>query len=208
MSVEPTTDHPGIPSEPVGDFRFAFRCAMSVEEAEKLFRCDGDFRWGEEQDLHLNWLCETLEYTLASNPADTYERDVNTGRTGHWRQLREIWGYTVETAGEQVGVSAATISRYETGERKPHTTAYRSWLRKLWGQDVAYWRTHIFLECMIRDAWHPDEWQGGNMTPIWDAFWNEGGYFDQWKKTGVLPDTNPTGEPFDGIMELRGDKVA
>lgn len=109
-----------------------------------------------------------------------------------WLFIRTELGITLAEAAEAIGVHPASVSRWERGERDPtgdEADAYRTWLTDRRDELLEEYRTRIFELCAARDNW-PHMPTGTELEAIRHEFLRIGGWLDQWRRTGTLPNTN------------------
>jgi transcriptional regulator with XRE-family HTH domain len=113
-------------------------------------------------------------------------------RRDNWIFLRQDSGTTLDDLAAVLDVNKSTISRSERGERDPQGRAgerYQTWLIEQRALLIEGYRNGIFRLAAGRDEW-PYMPTGDEQEAIWREFWRAGGWADQWRRTGVLPNTN------------------
>lgn len=116
------------------------------------------------------------------------------GERFEWRTIRVSADLTIRELGELVGVSAPTISRWESGKRNPQAgegARYFQWLRDTDEYQIRKSADLIWKIVAKRDGWIPGPLAEYGWDNYWNVIWKPGGLFDKWQETGTLPRFTP-----------------
>ena len=108
-----------------------------------------------------------------------------------WQAIREEHGLTVAEAADEIGVHKATLSKWETGRNTPDDSsqpAYRFWLEEKQAELVDHYQNRIIDLVAIRDGWS-EQPAGVERDVLLEEFSRIGGWWDQWRRTGIAPNT-------------------
>lgn len=109
-----------------------------------------------------------------------------------WLFFRQEAGVNLADAAVEIGVDKSALSRWERGERTPNgepRRRYQAWLQRQRDGLLRFYASETFRLAAIRDDW-PYWPEGTEREAIWREFWRVGGWVDQWRRTGNLPNTN------------------
>lgn len=108
-----------------------------------------------------------------------------------WQFIRSDSGLSsVEAAGE-LGVATSTLNRWENGDRTPTEASrprYQHWLTEKKNDLVEAYRETAIDLIAERDGW-PGPPAGAEREALRDEFTRIGGFWDQWRRTGQIPNT-------------------
>jgi transcriptional regulator with XRE-family HTH domain len=114
---------------------------------------------------------------------------------GHaeWRGIRDSAGLSLAELAVLLGVDAGSISRWESGKRRPTNPEYFRWLRDRDLEDTRIVERDVFWLLMKRGGWIAKLGREplSLARPLWDAMWKVGGLYDRWRGTGTLPHFTP-----------------
>jgi len=163
----------------------ALACHARLVDYDVIAQWHAEMR-GDNNELRLGVA------TAGRVEADSPEWLALCGLRTWWHFLRIDAGLSLEEAAGQIGVNQGTVSRWERGLRDPTGDPgerYQAWLVGQRFQLVAASREEILELAARRDRW-PYLPTGEEREAIWREFWRAGGWADQWRRTGVLPNTN------------------
>ncbi|MGD2100824.1 MAG: helix-turn-helix domain-containing protein [Acidimicrobiia bacterium] len=170
----------------------------SWKPVEGGFQVDPRAEWLEDDEVMLDSLLAIAAHDLdhdiidcmLSQPPDVIQA---LGRF-EWVTVRENEDVTVAELADRLGVTKGTISRWESGKRRPASpSAYTAWLRECDQRQIGERMLDVWKMILRRDGWSKDLdalFRYG-APDLWNVVWKENGLFDKWCETGTLPHFTP-----------------
>ena len=193
------------------------RLGSSVDGASTEVSATATVAWDEERELELRVTLATLtrfsdyrvdvewdaEVDGANNPLwtgagyipgveeDSDEWHKHAQVRYWWQAIREESALTVEAAASQIGFNKSTLARWESGERTPDASSrprYAHWLEEKKAELVDHYKNRAIDLVTQRDGW-PQPPTGVERDVLLEEFSRIGGWWDQWRRTGSIPNT-------------------